>query len=266
MWQGQFQREQSYETKISGEMRAVFADWIAEHYGIHPGTVEFDNINHNHATFTLPLGECDSAGYGSSIKLYLQPTGKIDATLHIHGPGETKDTLMPLPSGELPPDKESFAVMVCDETVDCWKRRGLGWHPGYREMLKCLSDMAQTEGIDFDCMTVGGFYPDGEELPDFATSYDPTAKGLVKALTHARAMLKGGQEYLANTPLEYDTGDFLLVIFPGDCPLETGEWLTTAGPNYADWVADMPVTHPGSNDPDADENVRRWRNVTPLHE
>lgn len=262
MWNEQF-RVQPTIVEIDGEMRTAFADWVAEHYGIHPGSVVFDKITRDSAKFTLPIGECDSAGYGASVEMHLHPNGGIESTLVIYGPvrDSGSETRIPLPNGELPPDKETFASNLSFETCDTWKRRLLGWHPAYAKMLDCLAQMAQTAMIDDgDVITVAGFYPDGEQLPDFATQYPMTVKGIQAALTHARAMLKGGQAYYQHTPLEYDEGNFMLVLFPGKTPLETGEWLTTAGPDYSTWVADMPVTNKGNNDSKDTE----WANVMPL--
>ena len=252
MWENSFKPMHSPQTEIDGEMRTAFADWIAEHYGIHVGLIEFDFINPKNAKFTLSLGS------GSSVEFFLHNSGKIESTLVIHG---SKETRMPLPAGQLPPDKETFACNVARETCEAWKSRAIGWHPGIREMFDCLKQMAKTVGIDPFSLSVGGLYADGEQLDGGFAQYEFSMSGLQQALVHARAMVAGAIEYLANTPLEYDEGDLIAVIFPGDHPLESGEWLTTAGSRYSDWVADMPVTYGNENNL---IEKRRWRNVTPL--
>lgn len=248
--------DQTYE--VSPEMRRAFSEWIAEHYGIARDFVKLDQTNVDHALYTLTLGV--SGTQDCHIECCLHFNGKVESTLI-----PSNDKRIPLPSGELPPDKETFAVMVCNETCQTWRHRPLGWHSGYREMLECLRDIAKTYDAEWvpDVLTVAGFYPDGENLPNFATHYPWSVEGLREALTHARAMLKGGQEYLANTPIEYDEGNFLLTIFPGEIP--PGEWLVSNGLDYSEWVADMPVTHPNEGGVDrSSSKVRRWANVMPL--
>ncbi len=263
MWKDHFKPPPASNVPIiSAEMRESLGNWINENYGIHPGAFDFDCIRDNRAKLTISLGARGLTEDASFVEFVLSPDGHIQCAL-LPSTGKRVD----LQPGRLPPSKEAQAQADCEMTQELWLNRPIGWHPSLSAMLECLQSMAKTADVPFNAVTVAGFYPDGEMLSDSCTTFAPTIAGVAQALAFARAMLKGGQAYLAQTPIELDEGNMLLTIYPSasdDCgPLDTGEWLTADPTNYADWTADMPVTHPNDNN---DKTLRHWANVMPLNE
>jgi hypothetical protein len=237
---------------VDAEMRQAIASYIEEVYGIHPGCCNFDEIGENFCKFTLNIG--GQVGPHVWIEFYFHDTGRVEATLCIEfSVAENGTRRIPLPSGQLPPDNETFADLVATETTQTWSNIPAGWHPAHEQIIAKLKEYAESNGLRDDVFWIGGWYPDGTETRHMGDSFPLTPKGLRQALTLLRADLKGGQAWEDAYTGERDEGNFCMMILPGECNVPEDESYLTLDPTDYSTIV--------SNRFDDDS---RWENVLPM--